>query len=37
MADLEIGVIGAAGRMGAAVIHEISETEGCVLDDDDVG
>ena len=31
MADLEIGVIGAAGRMGAAVIHEISETEGCVL------
>ena len=31
MADLEIGVIGAAGRMGAAVIHEICETEGCVL------
>lgn len=31
MADLEIGVIGAAGRMGAAVINEISETEGCVL------
>ncbi len=31
MADLEIGVIGAAGRMGAAVVHEISETEGCVL------
>ena len=31
MADLEIGVIGAAGRMGAAVVQEISETEGCVL------
>ena len=31
MADLEIGVIGAAGRMGAAVVHEICETEGCVL------
>ncbi len=31
MADLEIGVIGAAGRMGAAVVREISGTEGCVL------
>ena len=31
MADLEIGVIGAAGRMGAAVVQEISETEGCAL------
>ena len=31
MADLEIGVIGAAGRMGAAVVQEISETGGCVL------
>lgn len=31
MADLEIGVIGAAGRMGAAVVREISGTEGCIL------
>ena len=31
MADLEIGVIGAAGRMGAAVVQEIQDTEGCVL------
>ncbi len=31
MADLEIGVIGAAGRMGAAVVQEIFETEGCTL------
>ena len=31
MADLEIGVIGAAGRMGAAIVQEIHETEGCVL------
>ena len=31
MADLEIGVIGAAGRMGAAVVQEICDTEGCTL------
>ena len=31
MADLEIGVIGAAGRMGAAVVQEIFDTEGCTL------
>ena len=31
MADLEIGVIGAAGRMGAAVVQEICDTAGCVL------
>ena len=31
MADLAIGVIGAGGRMGSAVIREIAETEGCAL------
>ncbi len=31
MADLAIGVIGAGGRMGATVIQEIFETDGCVL------
>lgn len=30
MADLKIGVVGAAGRMGGAVIRQIAETEGCV-------
>ncbi len=31
MADLTIGVIGAGGRMGGAVIRQIAETEGCTL------
>ncbi len=31
MADLAIGVIGAGGRMGATVVAEIAETEGCAL------
>lgn len=31
MADLKIGVVGAAGRMGGAVIRQVSETEGCVV------
>ncbi len=31
MADLAIGVLGAAGRMGCAVVREVAETEGCVL------
>ena len=31
MADLAIGVIGAGGRMGGAVIREVSETDGCTV------
>ncbi len=31
MADLRIGVTGAAGRMGGAVIRQVSETAGCVV------
>ena len=31
MADLSIGVVGAAGRMGAAVIRQVSETAGCAV------
>ncbi len=31
MADLSIGVVGAAGRMGAAVIRQVTETSGCVV------
>ena len=31
MADLKIGVVGAAGRMGGAVIRQVAETEGCVV------
>ena len=31
MTDLAIGVLGAAGRMGGAVVREVAETEGCVL------
>ena len=30
MADLKIGVVGAAGRMGGAVIRQIVEIEGCI-------
>jgi 4-hydroxy-tetrahydrodipicolinate reductase len=29
MADVAIGVIGAGGRMGAAVVRQVHETEGC--------
>ena len=31
MADLSIGVVGAAGRMGAAVVRQVTETAGCVV------
>jgi len=31
MADLDIGVVGAAGRMGTALIRRIAGTEGCRL------
>ncbi len=31
MTDLAIGVLGAAGRMGCAVVREVAETDGCVL------
>ncbi len=31
MADLSIGVVGAAGRMGTAVIRQVSETVGCAV------
>ncbi len=31
MTDLAIGVLGAAGRMGCAVVREVAETEGCAL------
>jgi 4-hydroxy-tetrahydrodipicolinate reductase len=31
MADLNIGVVGAAGRMGAAVIRQVAETDGCAV------
>jgi 4-hydroxy-tetrahydrodipicolinate reductase len=31
MADMKIGVVGAAGRMGGAVIRQVTETAGCVV------
>ncbi len=31
MADLKIGVVGASGRMGGAVIRQVTETDGCVV------
>ena len=31
MSELKIGVIGAAGRMGGAVIRQVAETEGCAV------
>ena len=31
MADMKIGVVGAAGRMGGAVVRQVTETEGCVV------
>ncbi len=31
MTDLAIGLLGAAGRMGCAVVREVAETDGCVL------
>ena len=31
MAELKIGVVGCAGRMGQALIRQIHETEGCTL------
>lgn len=31
MSDLKIGVLGAAGRMGGAIIRQVTETEGCTV------
>ncbi len=31
MADMKIGVVGAAGRMGGAVIRQVTETDGCAV------
>lgn len=31
MADLRIGVVGAAGRMGGTVVRQVTETAGCVV------
>lgn len=31
MAELKIGVVGAGGRMGCAVVREVAGTDGCVL------
>ena len=31
MADMKIGVVGAAGRMGGAVIRQVTETGGCAV------
>jgi len=31
MADMKIGVVGAAGRMGGAVIRQVTETTGCAV------
>ncbi len=31
MADLKIGIVGAAGRMGAALVRMVHETPGCVV------
>ena len=31
MADLKIGVMGAGGRMGGAVIRQVADTPGCVV------
>ena len=31
MADLRIGVVGAAGRMGGAVIRQVMQTKGCTV------
>ncbi len=31
MANLKIGVVGAAGRMGGAVIRQVAETDGCTV------
>jgi 4-hydroxy-tetrahydrodipicolinate reductase len=31
MTDMKIGVVGAAGRMGGAVVRQVTETEGCAV------
>jgi len=31
MTDMRIGVVGAAGRMGGAVVRQVTETAGCVV------
>ncbi len=31
MADMKIGIVGAAGRMGGAVVRQVTETAGCAV------
>ena len=31
MTDMKIGIVGASGRMGGAVIRQVTETSGCVV------
>ena len=31
MADMKIGIVGAAGRMGGTVIRQVTMTDGCVV------
>jgi len=31
MADMKIGVVGAGGRMGGAVVRQVTETDGCAV------
>ena len=31
MVDLKIGIVGAAGRMGGAVVRQVAETDGCAV------
>jgi 4-hydroxy-tetrahydrodipicolinate reductase len=31
MADMKIGIVGAAGRMGGAVVRQVTETKGCAV------
>ena len=31
MVDLKIGIVGAAGRMGGAVVRQVTETDGCAV------
>ena len=31
MTEMKIGVVGASGRMGGAVIRRVTETDGCVV------
>jgi 4-hydroxy-tetrahydrodipicolinate reductase len=31
MTEMKIGVVGASGRMGGAVIRQVTEIDGCVV------